>query len=120
MRWQRHDRYATDLLQSKVQVGEFDDVRQLHDHAVEGLETFVKQIQRQPRGALIELSISDQLIAIYYRYAIAVTGEDIIKDIPQRTIFPIALRSITCGKLGGESNNAVKHSWASLDRKSVV
>src|SRR6266513_4821286 len=40
MRRQGHDRNTTDLLQSEVEVDEFDNVRQLHDDAVKRLEPF--------------------------------------------------------------------------------
>ncbi len=44
MRRQGHDRNTTDLLQSEVEVDEFDNVRQLHDDAVKRLEPFVEEI----------------------------------------------------------------------------
>src|SRR6266496_1865221 len=107
MRWQRHDRDAAELLQCKIEISKFDDIRQLHDHPVERLEAFIEQIQREARGALIELSISDRLFTIDDRHSIGVPLKNFVESIAQRTTFPITVGAVSRGKFLRKSNDAV-------------
>jgi hypothetical protein len=104
---QRHDRDGADPLQSEVQVSELNDVGQLHDDTVKWLEPFIEKVQRQTLGAFVELGVGNGLLAIDDRDAIRVFSEDLGKNIPQGTIFPISFGSIPGRKLGRKPNDAL-------------
>ena len=124
MRGERHNRDAADFLQRKVQVGEFDDVGELHDYAIEWPQPFVEKVERQLLRSLVELAVSDDLVAVDDRHAIGVFGEYGFESIPEGSIFPVSLLTVPSRELWWKPDDSVKHPvLASLgisNRKSQI
>src|SRR5262249_9201191 len=110
MRGQRHHRHDADLLQREIEIDKLDLVRKLHHDPVGRLQAEIEEIERERRGAGLDLFVAGFCIAVDHRDARAIAVAALLPHARQCLVFPIALGAVARGKFGRERNEAVQHA----------
>src|ERR1700682_211819 len=94
------NRDGPDLLKREVKYDELSHVGKLHHDAVEWLEAYLQQIQRQIISEAIDIGVSKRTILIDKRDSVRVAFENGLEFLRERLIDPIAAFAIALRILG--------------------
>src|SRR5713101_6910030 len=109
VRDESRDRDAADFLQCEIEEHELDDIRKLHDHAIERHEAGLEQIQGEAVGDAVDFGVGKARVPIDDGGAIGVPLE-YRRELPgERFLPPVALLAVTLRELGWKRDDALKH-----------